>query len=146
MPAWYGLAGAAGILALPALAWLAGLPVLSWPLIAGLALFAGTMSFARDFDAPYVAPAIAAVFGLAHGAGFAGPLLEMQIPSGSLVWTLLAFNVGVELGQLTALAVLAALLWIVRRTLTRVPDLAFDVAAAGLFALGTFWFVSRALA
>jgi hypothetical protein len=70
----------------------------------------------------------------------------MEIPPGNLIWTILAFNVGVELGQLTALAGLAALLWVARRTFKEIPPLAFDVAAAGLFALGTFWFVSRALA
>jgi len=143
---WYGLAGAAGILTLPLIAWIAGLPVLSWILLAGLALFAGTMSFARRFDGPYVAPAIATVFGLAHGAGFAGPLLEMDIPPGQLIWTLLAFNVGVEGGQLAALAIMGAVLWILRSTLTQIPRPAFDATAAALFALGTFWFVSRAFA
>ncbi|MDZ4870257.1 MAG: HupE/UreJ family protein [Alphaproteobacteria bacterium] len=146
MSPWYGLAGAAGILALPLIAWITGLPVLSWLLLAGLALFAGTMSFARRFDGPYVAPAIATVFGLAHGAGFAGPLLEMDIPPGQLIWTLLAFNLGVEGGQLAALAIMGAVLWILRSTLTQVPKPAFDATAAALFALGTFWFVSRAFA
>jgi hypothetical protein len=121
------------------------LPVLSWLVLGGVALFAAAMSYARS-DAPYVAPVIATVFGLAHGAGFAGPLLEMEIPPANLIWTLLAFNIGVELGQLTALAVFAALLWVARRMLKEIPPLAFDAAAALLFALGTFWFVSRALA
>lgn len=142
----YGLIGAAGILTLPIVAWLAGVPILSWVLLAGLALFAGAMSFTRRFDGPYVAPAIATVFGLAHGAGFAGPLLAMEIPPGELVWTLLAFNIGVEGGQLMALAVMGAVLWILRSTLPRIPQTAFDATAAALFALGTFWFVSRALA
>lgn len=145
MPGWYGLAGAAGIGALPVLAWLLGLPALSWMVLAGLALFAGSMSFARRFDAPYVAPAIASIFGLAHGAGFAGPLLEMEIPAGQLIWTLLAFNLGVEFGQLAALGLFGAGLWILRRTLVRIPDIAFDATAAVLFALGSYWFVARAL-
>jgi hypothetical protein len=144
-PPWLGLIGSAAILTLPLAAWLLGLPVLSWSVFAGLALFAGSMSFARRFDGPYIAPAIATVFGLAHGAGFAGPLLEMEIPASQLIWTLLAFNVGVELGQLAALAVFGAGLWVLQRTLVRTPATAFDATAALLFALGTFWFVSRAL-
>jgi hypothetical protein len=144
-PHWYGLVGAGGIVMLPVLAWLFGLPVLAWPVLAGVAVFAAAMSYARA-DAPYLAPAIATVFGLAHGAGFAGPLLEMEIPPANLVWTLLAFNIGVEFGQLTALAVLGGLLWAARRVFKDIPPLAFDAAAALLFALGTFWFVSRALA
>ena len=146
IPQSYALIGAVGILLLPPLAHLLGLPVLPWLVIGGVALFAVAMSFARGIDAPYVAPVIATVFGLAHGAGFAGPLLELHIPPGSLIWTLLAFNIGVELGQLTALAILAAALWALRRTFKVVPPLAFDATAALLFALGTFWFVSRALA
>ncbi len=146
MPAWLGPAGAAGIVLLPLAAWLLGLPVLSWLLLAGLALFAGAMSFARPVDGPYLAPAIATIFGLAHGAGFAGPLLEMEIPPGEIVWTLLAFNVGVEAGQLAALAILGGVLFAFRRMTREVPPLAYEVAAAALFALGTFWFVSRAFA
>jgi hypothetical protein len=111
-----------------------------------LALFAGTMSFARRVDAPYVAPAIAAVFGLAHGAGFAAPLLEMEIPPGQMIWTLLAFNLGVEGGQLTALAIMGAVVWGLRKAVVRIPQAAFDVTAALLFALGVFWFVSRGFA
>lgn len=143
---WYGLIGAAGILTLPFVAWLAGVPVLSWISLAGLALFAGAMSFARRFDVPYVAPAIATIFGLAHGASFAGPLLEMEIPGDQMIWTLLAFNLGVEGGQLTALGVMGAALWVLGRAKFKMPPLAFDAAAATLFALGVFWFVSRALA
>lgn len=143
---WYGVGGAVAILFIPALAWLTGLPSLSWTVLGGVALFAAAMSLARAFDAPVVAPAIATVFGLAHGAGFAGPLLALQIPSGGLLPTLFAFNIGVEAGQLTALALFGAVIWGLRRTLKQVPDFAFDAAAAALFALGTFWFVSRALA
>ena len=143
---WYGVAGAIGILVLPMLAWLIGLPSLSWLVLAGIALFAAVMSLARRFDAPIVAPAIATVFGLAHGAGFAGPLLELQIPGDGLLLTLLAFNLGVEAGQLTALTLFGAAIWLLRTTLKQVPEIAFDATAAALFALGTFWFVSRALA
>jgi hypothetical protein len=145
LPRWYGLVGAAGILLLPVVAAISSLPVLSLAVIGGVALFAATMSYARNLDAPYVAPAIATIFGLAHGAGFAGPLLEMEIPSGSLVWTLLAFNLGVEAGQLTALALLAGILWLARRVVQPIPAVAYDTSASVLFALGTFWFVSRAL-
>jgi len=145
VPSFYGLIGAAAIVSLPLVAWLAGLPSLPWQVLVGTALFAAMMSFARNIDAPYIAPAIATVFGLAHGAGFAGPLLELHIPGDSLILTLLAFNVGVELGQLTALAVLAGLVILLRLAIRKVPDVAFDATAASLFALGSFWFVSRAL-
>jgi hypothetical protein len=46
------------------------------------------------------------VFGLFHGFGLATKIQEYQISSDGLVPNLLAFNVGVELGQLMALAVI----------------------------------------
>lgn len=46
------------------------------------------------------------VFGLFHGFGLATKILEYQISPDGLVANLLAFNVGVEIGQLLALAVI----------------------------------------
>lgn len=46
------------------------------------------------------------IFGLFHGFGLATKVLEYQISPDGLVPNLLAFNVGVELGQLLALAVI----------------------------------------
>ncbi len=45
-------------------------------------------------------------FGLVHGFGFAGVLSELGLPTTGLVRSLLAFNVGVEAGQLAIVAVL----------------------------------------
>jgi hypothetical protein len=141
----YGVAGALAIACLPALAWIVGLPSLSWLVIGGAALFAGGFAFAGDIAVARVAPAIATVFGLVHGAGFAGPLLEMEIPGRDIVLTLLAFNLGVEAGQLSVLGALGAALWLLGRASVRPPAWAFDATAASLFALGTYWFVARAL-
>jgi hypothetical protein len=52
-------------------------------------------------------------FGLMHGFGFAGVLRALGLPSEGLVRSLLAFNLGVELGQLAIAAVCWPLLcWI----------------------------------
>ena len=45
---------------------------------------------------------LALLFGLVHGFGFAGLLLEAAAPDGLLPWALAGFNLGVEAGQLTA--------------------------------------------
>jgi hydrogenase/urease accessory protein HupE len=42
-------------------------------------------------------------FGLLHGLGFAGVLTELGLPPGEFVTALLAFNVGVEAGQMTVI-------------------------------------------
>jgi hypothetical protein len=44
------------------------------------------------------------IFGLFHGFGLATKLQEFQLPEDGLIANLLAFNIGVELGQFTALA------------------------------------------
>ncbi|MFO0658422.1 MAG: HupE/UreJ family protein [Polyangiaceae bacterium] len=43
---------------------------------------------------------LAFAFGLVHGLGFAGALSEIGLPSSAVPLSLLAFNVGVELGQM----------------------------------------------
>jgi hydrogenase/urease accessory protein HupE len=42
-------------------------------------------------------------FGLLHGLGFAGVLLELGLPRNEFLTALITFNVGVELGQLTVI-------------------------------------------
>lgn len=39
-------------------------------------------------------------FGLVHGFGFAGVLADLQIGGPDMIWPLLTFNLGVEIGQL----------------------------------------------
>jgi hydrogenase/urease accessory protein HupE len=48
---------------------------------------------------------VAGLFGAVHGFGFAGILASLEIPAEALPTTLLAFNLGVELGQLGVLAI-----------------------------------------
>jgi hypothetical protein len=63
---------------------------------------------ARQF--PWV---IAFVFGLLHGLGFAGALAEIGLPPGQIAISLVAFNLGVEAGQLAFVLalLLAAAAW-----------------------------------
>lgn len=43
------------------------------------------------------------IFGLFHGTGLASKIIEYDISEDGLLWNLLAFNVGVEVGQILAL-------------------------------------------
>jgi hypothetical protein len=54
-------------------------------------------------------------FGLIHGFGFASVLREIGLPPRGLVLSLLSFNVGVELGQLAVVALVAPALHIFSR-------------------------------
>ena len=69
----------------------------------------------RDTLARRLPALVAFVFGLVHGLGFAGALQGIGLPQQHLVAALLSFNVGVEVGQLLAVAVAFSLLQLVRR-------------------------------
>ena len=84
-------------------------------------------------------------FGLLHGLGFAGVLTELGLPKGEFLPALIAFNVGVELGQLAVimLALLTVGLWFRNRPWYR----ARIVIPASLLiaAVGLYWTVERVL-
>ena len=81
---------------------------LSIVLVAGEALHERT-TLARRWPA-----ALAFLFGLVHGLGFAGALQEVGLPQNYLPTALLTFNVGVEIGQLMTVGVVW-LLWLALR-------------------------------
>jgi hydrogenase/urease accessory protein HupE len=86
---------------------------------------------------------IAFAFGFVHGFGFAGVLREMGLESRALVWSLLSFNLGVEIGQLLVVIVVATALAALRtRSETAGRRLAF-AGSIGVIAAGTFWFFER---
>lgn len=84
-------------------------------------------------------------FGLLHGLGFAGVLAEIGLPRAEFVTGLIAFNVGVELGQLTVIA-LAALLfgyWFRARPWYRSGVVVPLSAAIAL--IGLYWTLERSI-
>ncbi len=54
-------------------------------------------------------PAVVFGFGLLHGMGFAGVLTEIGLPDNHFLPSLIAFNIGVEFGQLTVVIIAAIL-------------------------------------
>ena len=60
-------------------------------------------------------------FGLIHGFGLATRLQAIGLPDDGLIPRLLAFNVGVEVGQIGALVVMTAVLAIIRRSQSLAP-------------------------
>jgi len=57
---------------------------------------------------------MAFAFGLLHGLGFAGALASIGLPTQALVPALLAFNIGIEVGQLLVVTLVYILLSIVK--------------------------------
>jgi hypothetical protein len=85
---------------------------------------------------------IAFGFGLIHGFGFANVLADMQLPPGSLAWSLFAFNVGVELGQCAiVLLVLPAIMYAQRHPFYQRSFM--PAAAAIIAAIGVVWSLER---
>lgn len=86
------------------------------------------------------------VFGLIHGLGFASVLHEMGIAKEGLgaVIPLVAFNSGIEAGQLVIAAIVLPIIWQLRR---RPVFLRFGVPVFSLLvaAAGAFWLLERTL-
>lgn len=92
---------------------------------------------------------VAFVFGLLHGLGFASALAETGLPEDEIPAALLAFNVGVEIGQLLFIAVVLAAIALLRRVRWRAlhaEGLRAVIASGGVYAIGgvaSFWVIER---
>ncbi len=97
----------------------------------------GTMSRTRF--------AVVFAFGLLHGLGFASVLSELDLPASAFVVGLIAFNIGVEIGQLAVIALAALLLAL---PFGRQPWYRSFIAIPGslvIAAIGAWWVVERTL-
>lgn len=123
-----------------------------------IVLLAAELARGRDPGAPEGwmrrAPwMMALLFGLLHGLGFAAALTEIGLPRVDIPLALLAFNLGIELGQLLfisvagslGLALRAAVIWL------RSADRGFNPArwgrtliAYGIGTLAAYWCIERA--
>ena len=90
--------------------------------------------------------ALVFLFGLLHGLGFAGVLGELGMPRGQFGLALVSFNVGVELGQLSviALATLAVGWWRLSRLELYRRWVVVPVSLA-IALVGLYWTATRAL-
>ena len=84
-------------------------------------------------------------FGLLHGLGFAEALAGLGVSTGQLLSSLLAFNAGVEAGQLTVIASAAALVAALRMPAADYRRLVARPASAIIALAGAFWTVERIL-
>lgn len=87
--------------------------------------------------------AVSFLFGLVHGFGFSNVLRELGLPREGLAWSLLNFNLGVEVGQAAAvLAIVPLLMWLRRSRWESRTVAALSIAT---LAVGLVLFVERAL-
>tara|TARA_B100000524_G_scaffold348430_1_gene252956 strand:- start:2488 stop:3246 length:759 start_codon:yes stop_codon:yes gene_type:complete len=83
-------------------------------------------------------------FGLLHGLGFAALLTQYGLPKENFISMLLAFNLGVEFGQLAVLLIAFFLIKVVLRKNWYIDEI--KIPASTLIAIiGLFWFAERVL-
>jgi hypothetical protein len=85
---------------------------------------------------------VAFAFGLLHGFGFAGALLELGLPQGNTPLALLFFNIGIELGQLMFIALLLVQFTLLQRVIA-VPRQAPVAASYAIGTVAAFWVLER---
>ena len=83
-------------------------------------------------------------FGLIHGFGFANVLQDLNLSQGEFVSNLLAFNLGVEFGQLAIVAAILPSIYFLR-TYKSYKRLFLPASASSMAIVGAVWFVERAL-
>jgi len=88
--------------------------------------------------------AMAGVFGLLHGFGFAGALAEIGLPSGEIPLALFAFNVGIELGQLAFIGLVLVAWRLMVRVRVPLPRWSSALPAYGIGCLAAYWCIERA--
>ncbi len=118
-------------------------PRLTEPLIAATIVFVGVENF-RGAVNTKTRCGLALGFGLIHGFGFATALRETGMGGTGLVLVkpLLAFNLGVECGQLAVAAVFLPVLFALRK-IPWIERQGVKLISAGVVLLGGYWLLER---
>jgi hydrogenase/urease accessory protein HupE len=133
-------------LSLAALGWVQAPPSVIEPLIAASIILLAADTLLRGTTAAKQRLALVFACGLLHGMGIASILADLGLSSYNRIVALIAFNAGVEVGQLAFVAIMLALLALIRRcmphewhgNMIRVFSLLAALVAAG-------WVIERTL-
>lgn len=83
------------------------------------------------------------IFGLIHGFGFASNLLELELPTESLLLSVFGFNVGVEIGQLAIVLVFLPLAFWIRESRAYL-NWGLRAGSVLITLIASVWFTERA--
>jgi len=87
---------------------------------------------------------VTAFIGLIHGLGFSFVLQNILKVSSPDIWqSLLAFNIGIEIGQLLIVGAVATVLWLLSRFNTRAADLGKGLIGLSSGLIAVFWVIER---
>ncbi|NUW71726.1 HupE/UreJ family protein [Vibrio mediterranei] len=86
---------------------------------------------------------VAFAFGLLHGLGFAGALAEIGLPDNEVPVALLFFNLGVEAGQLSFVAVMLILAYNIRAIGVKLRRVTASIPVYFLGGIASYWLFTR---
>ena len=82
-------------------------------------------------------------FGLLHGLGFASALIDIGISNNNIIFSLLFFNIGIELAQIALIPIPLILIYIADRY-NQLDKLKL-VASLSIGSFGFYWFIDRVI-
>jgi hypothetical protein len=88
---------------------------------------------------------VAMIFGLFHGLGFAGALMEVGLPQNEIPLALLMFNIGVEVGQIMFVFGVILIREILIRLKIKWPQWSWRVLPYGIGSIAAFWVIQRVI-
>ena len=82
-------------------------------------------------------------FGLLHGMGFAGALSQIGIANNQMILSLLFFNIGIEIAQLSLIPLPLLLIYIAKKL--NFLNILKVILSFFIGGLGFYWFIDRVL-
>ncbi len=126
---------------------------LFWPLQLSVLVMCGLLLFSYAYlrlirQSAVTFPlhlSMTALFGLVHGFGFANVLIDIGLPEEQTLLALLAFNLGVEAGQVVFLGGVMLCVLLCSKLSKAVVQPILTVTSSVLCGVGIYWFIERAL-
>ena len=82
-------------------------------------------------------------FGLLHGLGFAGALMDIGIANNNMLLSLFFFNVGIEIAQIALIPIPLIILLISNKfNITEITKIIVSLCIGGM---GFYWFIDRVI-
>ncbi len=82
-------------------------------------------------------------FGLLHGLGFAGALGEIGISDDRMLLSLLFFNIGIELAQISLIPIPLIAIYIANKL--KISNYLYTLTSITIGGMGAFWFIDRVI-
>ena len=86
---------------------------------------------------------IAFGFGLLHGFGFASALTEIGLSDSNLFYSLLFFNIGIEIGQILVILIFLLCIYVIKRSSLQINYPIFISYLLG--GVGFYWVIDRSI-